>query len=154
MSRPICLVYVLLVIVPLLSACGGDDPAPEDTVCVGTEADTYAAGIVKTTDAGLYVITLTEADPAPPEKGENTWNLRITAGDSPLDGADVVLTPFMPEHGHGSSPAYVEALPLGDGAYRAEGLNFSMPGLWEITVSVESPDTGADSAIFAFCIEG
>mgnify|MGYP001561145957 CR=1 FL=1 len=118
-----------------------------------TRADTYAPNMVKIGSQGLYQFVLVESVPAPPAKGDNTWTLRILdLNDMGIDGATLTVTPFMPDHGHGTA---IEAVvtPGGNGTYTADPVNLWMPGLWRTTIAVN--DGGAvDDAVFAFCIEG
>lgn len=115
--------------------------------------DTFSAGMAKTTPAGT-VVTLESATPAPPEKGYNTWMIGIADGaGAPVDGASLTVTPFMPEHGHGS-PVTPSITPQGAGKYEIDKVNFMMPGVWETTIEVAPPGGKPESVMFGFCIEG
>jgi hypothetical protein len=78
-----------------------------------------------------------EPDPIPlNEPFEIDLDIRAAAGDArPVEGAQVFVTGWMPEHLHGMvrRPETVE---LGGGSYRATGLLFHMPGRWQIRVDV------------------
>lgn len=63
-------------------------------------------------------------------------------------GLDVSLDATMPDHGHGTNAVTVIDGPTA-GSYTAEGLELTMPGTWEITVSIDDGDHGGD-AVFAF----
>lgn len=144
-----------------LGGCGDDghsghgaDAAPVNCE-IETRDDDYVAGLAKVGAGGLEFV-LVESTPAPPSKGNNAWHLRVAddAG-APLPGLTVQVTPFMPDHGHGT-PVAVEVTELAEpGEYQADPVNLWMPGLWEVTIDVEDP-AGAvtDSVIFRFCIEG
>lgn len=129
---------------------GGQD------ICGDTAVfDAWSAGMEKPGDAGLYVFSIVEAAPAPPDKGDNQWTLHVAgAGGSPVEGATVTITPFMPAHNHGTNPATV-ATSVGSiaGDYVSEAFNLFMGGQWELTVSASAPGTGSDAATFTFCIE-
>lgn len=151
-----------------LAGCSADDPSPNhDHGTHGTtntatnnltnnmtavEVDTYADGMNKTGEAGL-TFTLVSADPAPPDVGENTWTVRVTDGaGAAVDGASVTVTPFMPAHDHGTSPAEYSGAFIEDGTYVVGPFNLFMPGTWELTVAVEGD--GGDEVVFAFDLEG
>ena len=116
------------------------------------------AGLEKTGKQGALVFRLLDSQPGPPQKGDNTFTLAIkNSAGVPQSAATIAVTPFMPDHGHGS-PIKAEvselASPAGSGQYRASPVNLFMPGLWQITVSAQASGGVRDSAVFAFCIEG
>ena len=113
--------------------------------------DTYVDGLMKIGDR--YHVTLMSADPAPPDVGDNTWTLRITDPDgTPIESAKVTVSPFMPAHGHGTSPADHTALHSSAGEYQVGPIDLFMPGTWETTVKVEGD--AEDSVVFSFELEG
>lgn len=117
-------------------------------------ADAFALPLTKPGKLGTYKFVLVTGDPGPPARGTNTWSLRITDGSgAPVSGASVKVTPFMPDHGHGSS-IRATVTPDGD-AYKVTPLYFFMPGLWQVTFEAGVGDAApADSAVFAFCVPG
>lgn len=127
----------------------------EDVNCdLETRAQTYVAGLAGA-DASEVQITLLESVPGPPVKGDSTWRIQVTDMDNtPLDGLTVTVTPFMPDHGHGT-PIAAEVSELAEpGEYEAGPVNLWMPGLWETTVEVTDGADMTDAATFSFCIEG
>jgi hypothetical protein len=78
--------------------------------------------------------------------------LSDAAGD-PLTGLDdaVFVTPFMPDHGHGT-PVRVGVEEEAAGEYRLAPVNTFMPGLWQITLEVER-DAEATILEFSVCVE-
>jgi len=99
------------------------------------------------TSAGLYKLSLSP-DPDPPTAGPaGLWIVVTDADEQPIEGADITLDPWMPEHGHGASQAPVVS-DLGGGDYFAEW-TYSMPGYWEITLDVTGPE-GADDVVLAY----
>lgn len=54
----------------------------------------------------------------------------------------VVLAPTMAEMGHAVAP--VTAAPATPGRYRAAGVEFFMPGRWDVAVTVHGPDGTED----------
>ncbi len=114
--------------------------------------DIYTAGLAKQ-NAGVRVAVV-EANPSPPRKGANTMTLEVTdASGKPLDGASVVVTPWMPDHAHGSALAPL-ATSVGAGRYAVSKLYFPMAGLWQITVSVQPPGLATEDVTFNFCFDG
>ena len=78
-----------------------------------------------------------------------------TATGTPIDGATVPITPFMPEHGHGTNPEFYTTEATGDaGTYESVPMDLFMSGLWTLTFSVQSGDVVLDESTFTFCMEG
>jgi len=67
----------------------------------------------------------------------HSWELTIKdAAGKPINDAMVTIVGDMPEHGHGL-PTQPEIKNAGvAGLYRVDGMKFTMPGWWIITVSV------------------
>ena len=145
----------------LASGCGnppaGDDdddftnvPCDEDT-----RDDEYVAGLEKIGLSNMLKATLDDASPAPPDVGNNVWTLTVVdnGNDTPLDGCTFDVTPWMPDHNHGTSPAPIAAPAGGAGEYEVSQLNLFMGGLWEVTL--EATCTGmTDTLVYTFCLEG
>ena len=120
---------------------------------VDPEVDVYADGLMKMGHEGNFHVMLMAANPAPPDVGENTWTIRVVdTDDNPIDGAKVTVTPFMPAHGHGTSPADYTGTFTEDGTYEVGPFDLFMPGVWETTVKVEGDVE--DMAKFTFMLEG
>ena len=150
--------FLLLVVV----GCAGDKAEEtghthEHSETCGEPGETYTAGMTKTGDEGVLSIVIAEADPAPPDKGDNVWILEISdasTGDG-VDDATVTIRPYMPEHGHGTSPEYYDTTATGaDGLYESATIDLFMGGLWDLTVGAELTDGTTGSATFTFCLEG
>ena len=76
---------------------------------------------------------------APGEAVERAHVLEVAdAAGKPVDGATLSVTPFMPDHGHGSSvkPTVTRE---GGGTYDVTNVYLPMPGLWRLTVTVQMP---------------
>jgi len=132
-------------------SAGGGGGGEGGGSCIG---DSFSAGLKKGGTAGKVVVTLESADPAPPEKGDNRWRIRVTEPTgAPISDATVTVAPFMPEHGHGTSVQAAVA-PKGDGRYELFPVNFLMPGRWETTLSLGLAGGQNDSVLFSFCVEG
>jgi hypothetical protein len=132
------------------SSSGGSSGS---TACAqDTRKDVYTAGLAKQNDA--LSVKIVEATPSPPKKGTNTMLLQIADGaGKPLDGATVSVTPYMPDHAHGSAVTPV-VTPMGEGKYAVAKIYYPMPGLWKVTVTVQMPNSAPQEVAFNFCFDG
>ena len=150
-----------------LWACGSDttdDSAAHDsghdnhhTEACGISTDHFMVGMTTAGTEGVVEVVLVSADPAPPDKGDNVVTVQaVDATDgAALDGATLVLVPFMPEHGHGSSPESFSLTATGNpGEYVTETFDLFMGGVWDLTFQITTADAATDEATFRFCIEG
>ena len=143
----------------LLAGCGSSAPAPDGSIeCTTADprADTFVVGLDKHGPAGALDFQLMSATPAPPARGDNAWILQLNAMSagvigSPVSGATMMVTPFMPDHQHGT-PIPVVVTPMATaGQYKVSPVNMWMPGYWETTIqAVNGPSS--DAAVFKFCI--
>lgn len=85
-------------------------------------------------------------DPEPPTAGLVVASVVLTdlATDDPIEGAAVTVEPYMPSMGHGSGEVIVSE--EGDGLYLAQW-SFSMPGAWEVEVTVDEPEDHVTVAV-------
>lgn len=142
----------------VLGACEGDGDdmndadSSEPITCVDDErAEDFTVNLSKMGTGSS--VTIVDAMPAMPDRGDNTWTVRIAdAAGTPEESMVVSLRPWMPDHGHGS-PVEPVITDLGGGEYRIESLNLFMPGLWQITFTLETPAGAADEVMFSICIE-
>jgi len=152
------LLLSLLALAPL-SGCAADDTntTTTDLRCAEeTRALPYTPGMSVDSTDGIWSLTLIDASPAPPDKGNNDWlvELEATGSTTPVDGATMTVQEFMPDHGHGAPPPPPLVTPTADpGRYTIENINLWMPGYWEVRIDVDS-DSTTDRVIFPFCIEG
>jgi hypothetical protein len=145
----------------LLVACGTDgntQPGDDEPVNCATETrdDDFAVGLTKVGSGNALGFTLMAAEPAPPIRGDNTWTIHVNqmsggVAGAPVDGADMTVSPFMPDHGHSAAKTVVIEPTGTAGEYELAPINFWMPGLWETTLEVSSP-SGNDEVVFRFCI--
>jgi hypothetical protein len=105
--------------------------------------------MVKKSASGQLQVTLVSSDPAPPIRGTNNWVIKTAdGGGQPIGNATLTITPFMPDHGHGTS-VVPTITSKGDGSYEVDNLYFFMPGVWRITIA-----NGAESVQYFFCVPG
>jgi len=133
------------------AGAGGSSPS----VCAkDNRAQTFAQGLEAKSDKGTHTLRLLTIDPDPVFKGNNAWKLQIVdAAGAPVDGLDVSVKPFMPDHNHGSS-IVPTVTPVGsDGRYDVTLLNLFMPGLWQVIFTVQSPGQ-TEQATFSSCVTG
>jgi len=147
--------------ITLVAACGGGDApsdADEGLACVASgRGETFVVGLEHVGRGGALDFKLMSALPAPPGFNDNTWVVQINAMSggivgAPATDASLVVTPFMPDHQHGTAiRAKVEAMPE-PGQYKLTPINMWMPGLWEITITAQV-GTVSDSVVYKFCIQ-
>jgi hypothetical protein len=126
-----------------MSACAKD-----------TRKDVYAVGLTKASAKGELTVKVLGATPAPPAKATNALTVQVLdAAGAPLDGATLAVVPFMPDHGHGSS-VKPTVTAQGGGRFEITNLYYPMPGLWQLTVTVQPAAGAASDVVFAFCIDG
>jgi hypothetical protein len=82
--------------------------ADEALACINSgRGEMYSVGLEHPGKAGLLDVKLMSASPAPPGFNDNTWVIQVNsmaAGvvGSPMDGATILVTLFMPDHQHSS----------------------------------------------------
>jgi hypothetical protein len=150
---------IVLSLALVASACSGGGGAPdadEGLACATSgRGETYVVGLEHVGEGGLLDFKLMSATPAPPAFNDNTWIIQLNmmtggvVGD-PATGARITVTPFMPDHQHGTGiRATVEPLP--GGQYRLAPVNMWMAGLWEVTLDA-TVGTVRDRVVYRFCI--
>ena len=148
------LIAALASFAPACSSSGHDLGDDTSYNCADENRDDeFVVGIEKTGQNNKLVFKLLEATPAPPMRGDNTWILQLTSqtAAAPVTGAAMVVTPFMPDHQHGTPiNVVIDPMPTA-GQYKLEPVNMWMPGLWQTTIEAQNgQDT--DKAVFSFCI--
>ncbi len=123
-----------------LGACSSDvaDQVPSN----------FAPAAYGTTNAGDGShLELRFAPGTSPARGANAAELTITTpAGAPRDGLVLTVVPWMPSHGHGSS-VVTTVTAKGTGKYVVDGLQFFMPGRWELRVAIGEP---ASDVVFTF----
>ena len=134
------------------TACGGDGTGDGEEVVncnMETRDDMFVVGIAKS--GPLMSFTLLSASPAPPQRGDNAWTLQLTGPGGPVTGALISVSPFMPDHQHGT-PIEVQVTPRAEaGQYDLAPINMWMPALWETTIQATAGGA-TDRAVFKFCV--
>ena len=114
--------------------CGGESSGAETPPPVFSGAP--ALSVVSASGA---LGTAVRFSPEAPVVGLDAAELTITdASGAAVGGLTVVVVPWMPAHGHGSStrPTVSEQAP---GVYVATPINFFMPGEWELRTTLSGP---------------
>lgn len=151
---------VLSLGITTVAACRGGDAAPdadEALACMTSgRGDSYVVGLERPGVGGALDFKLMSATPAPPGFNDNTWIIQIntmSAGvvGAPATGASLIVTPFMPDHQHGTLKVNVEAMPDA-GQYKLTPINMWMPGYWETTIDVQVGSV-RDRVVYGFCIQ-
>lgn len=151
---------LVLLALPLF-ACGGkaaDTPDAAEDCSMDPRADTFVVGLDKKGQAGALDFVLESSMPAAPSRGNNTWVVQInsmSAGvvGSPVSGlaSDIVITSYMPDHGHYSVIPTKVTETATPGQYQLSPINLFMPGIWQTTIQASGGT--ADMAMFSYCVE-
>lgn len=116
-----------------------------------TRAVAYQPGLELVSEELGLRLTLLESRPSP-RVGNLRWTLQVLdAEGAPVTGATLKVSPFMPDHHHGS-PLIPTVKESGEGVYVATPINLTMPGFWRTTVRVTT-DAWTDVVIIPLCIE-
>jgi hypothetical protein len=139
----------IAVLLLLAGACGGDEPAPAPPASTGPPVETPreppqppdepapdpAQPIGKgsgASNAGTYRVTW-QSEPAPVPLNA-TFALEVEVADAAggdVSALELVADAAMPDHGHGMK-TQPRVTRLGPGRFRVEGMQFHMPGYWEL----------------------
>ncbi len=121
--------WVLSLVLFFVIACTSGSGAP----VFGT---TPMAQLVS--DAGLIHVTVYSA-PDPVTRGNDEFRFVMTdGGGTPIDGLTLVVTPFMPAMGHGSSTTPT-VTPEGQGKYLVTNVVLAMAGDWQLRTQISGP---------------
>ncbi|KWU23035.1 Auxin-binding protein [Burkholderia sp. MS389] len=123
--------------IAMLGACGApaEQPAPAGLNLSLTQA----------TASGAYVVTLEPPTTPPPLNRIHAWTVIVKrASGEPVRGARIDVGGGMPQHGHGlpTRPRVIDG--DANGTYRLQGMKFSMPGWWTITLKVRDAQRDDD----------
>jgi len=130
---------------------GNDDSGVPDPCGPSDLYDEYLPGMEKVGDR--LTVALERARPAPPEKGDNQWEISVSdAAHQPVDDLEIVVLPFMPDHGHGTSTDPAVRGGETSGEYVIEDIALVMGGRWEVTLTLDDGAPEPDEVVFAFCV--
>lgn len=101
----------------------------------------------RSTEAGLYRVTLEPAEPLAKRKLQKVQVRVEDAAGRPVDGADMTVDGGMPQHGHGLPTRPRLTAGLGDGRYEVDGVRFNMGGWWEFKLEIRAA-AGTDNVTF------
>jgi hypothetical protein len=105
----------------------------------GPPADPLAGYSVAESSAGMFTAAWRVVDRvAIPDNEPFELDVRLFEHadvDTPMTGAEVVVSGWMPDHGHGMNrrPLAAEVAP---GRYRVRGMLFHMSGSWQLFIDV------------------
>lgn len=121
------------------------------TLCFAGSSSRLASldlSLEKATSARTYRVSLEPPQPEPAINQIHSWTVRVSdVNGSPVHDAAFAITGGMPEHGHGLPTRPRVTRELGQGTYLLDGMKFSMPGWWVITLSIQAPE-GTDTVSF------
>jgi len=119
--------------------------------------DDYHANLVKTGSDGVLTFTLVQSDNAPPIRGINAWQLKITRADKSPVTSNVTAQTEMPFHIHPAGVQPDMTYDAAAGLYQATPMYFFMAGYWMAKFTVYEADAGpgaiVDIGTFFFCID-
>ena len=153
-----------LALMSLFTACGGKT-VDSSYAAYGSDGDVACGGSVEVLSPGARVdcasgsctLEVQSTDPAPPDRGDNLWVLRLLdSSGAPLPLRALVGAPFMPAHNHGTSPAEFVGMSSDQIHWSVGPFDLFMPGFWELRVAieVEELDDVAREVVVPFCVEG
>ncbi|MFO7561541.1 MAG: FixH family protein [Enhygromyxa sp.] len=112
-----------------------------------TRDDEYMVGLSKSGDS--VTVSFVTADPAPPALGDNTWTVTLSEPDASI----TAVTPFMPDHDHGTPVEAIVTATANPGEFEISPVNLFMAGLWEVTLDISTEAGTPEQVVFAFCVE-
>jgi YtkA-like protein len=120
--------------------------------------DKYTPEFDKPGELGVLSFRLSQSEPAPPAKGNNTFQLHISdANGAPVTG-ELKVDLKMPDHGHGTSVKAIATLDEASGVYTVTPVYLFMPGVWRVELDAYAASaqgaTPLDRGVLYFCIEG
>jgi len=123
-----------------VEACGGD-------------TDVFAPGLVLAGAKGQVKVTLLQSEPQVLSKGDHQWRVMVSnANGAAMPDAVLAVTPFMPEHNHGTTVAAAVTKGAVPGEFVLNPVNLFMVGLWRVTIDV-TDQAAEDSVVFRVCVK-
>jgi len=127
--------------------------------CPKPSANTDAAksfpiqvGVEGATKQGKFQVQIRSIPHQPPHTGMSTFEYRIQekATGTLVTGAKLEVTPFMPAHGHGTTPT--KTTNKGKGVYWVEEVALIMPGTWELRTVIRIGEQ-AEEGVFPVVVK-
>lgn len=101
------------------------------------------------TSKGSTLEVFTQLDPVVINR-IHSWELVLIGADnSPLTGAEISVIGGMPDHDHGLPTLPIVTRETSPGHYLLQGVRFHMPGRWQLTVTISSPQ-GDETGLLDF----
>jgi hypothetical protein len=114
-----------------------------------------AVGILDYPKAGLQAeLTWLENSPVVGPESRMLVQWRNAQGEAVSLNGDFRVVLFMPDMGHGSSPTKIAKLPDTVGLYRVTKMYFTMPGVWEVKVTLKLADTDPETSVTTLELAG
>lgn len=133
---------------------GSDHDHMAEAGCASEDRDdVYMLGMEKVGPA--LTVRFVDAMPAPPARYDNTWTLEVldSATGMPVDDAELVVEPFMPDHNHGTGIEAKVTKLAEPGQIELEPVYLFMPGLWEVRLHFTLADQRREDLKFSFCVD-
>jgi len=93
-------------------------------------------------EGGSISVSYTSQPDVVPLNSIHSWTLAISGKDGkPLENAEISVSADMPEHLHGTTTKPKAKTGSKPGQYVIEGMNFHMPGWWEVTLDITGGGT-------------
>jgi YtkA-like len=116
-------------------------------LCACNEAATSKFELKASSKNNRYVLTMQPATEPIVINQMHQWKLMLTdTRGKPIPHAKFQIKGGMPSHSHGLPTQPQVTQEVGNGHYLMDGMRFSMPGWWEIRVTVDA-DQGQDSIL-------
>jgi hypothetical protein len=150
---------ILLLLGIAASGCSSNMMSDDDTpvnCATETRAEPFVAGTDMIGAGGALAVKVISATPATPQRNDNSWVVELDSMSNnvvgaPLAGADIEVSPYMPDHQHGNGIPVTVTASATAGQYTFDPLFLGMPGYWEITVSA-SVGSVSDMVVYKVCV--
>jgi hypothetical protein len=146
--KPLAILVTLIALVGIGWAWSSNRPV--NVVEESTEVDYVWT---KTSDQGVYVVTLNAETDSIPLREFHEWTVEVRdANGLPVYPARFSIGGGMPGHGHGLPSQPRVSKHLADGKYLISGVKFNMAGDWLLLLDIAS-ESQADRVSFEFQID-
>lgn len=105
----------------------------------GTPVFDIIRSAVWDTEDGQYQVHLDDVPSQLKSGPQPAWCVRVTnSKGQPVRGVKLEFTGGMPQHGHGLPSVPATTAQAGKCPYRIDGIEFHMPGVWQIGFAITS----------------